>query len=82
MVEYKFLDEKLVLFLIAVGKAFAVLSDSEKRERYDRYGPEGVDEGLRRRRRHSSSSSEYEEEAFDPEELFNMFFGGRGFPGG
>ena len=58
-----------------------MLSDPEKRQRYDTYGPEGVDNGVRRRRRHSSTGSEYEDEAYDAQEIFNMFFGG-GFPGG
>ena len=64
-----------------MGKAFAVLSDNKLRERYDVYGPEEADSGLRRRRRRSSNSSDDEEEEFDPQDIFNMFFGG-GFPTG
>ena len=69
------------IFSTAVGKAFAVLSDADKRQRYDMYGADGVDTGVRRRRRSSSSGSEYEDEPYDAQEIFNMFFGG-GFPGG
>lgn len=36
---YLGLNEKLV-FLAAVGNAFAVLSDPEKKKQYDLYGPE------------------------------------------
>ena len=63
----------------AVGKAYSVLSDAEKRERYDLYGHEGVNTTQRRRR--DSSDDEFEQQDFDPQELFNMFFGG-GYPSG
>ncbi|GFR73911.1 DnaJ homolog subfamily B member 12-like [Elysia marginata] len=62
----------------AVGKAYSVLSDKEKKRQYDLYGPE---------MQPSRPSREYQEysNGFDgdisPEELFNMFFGG-GFPSG
>ena len=67
-------------FFLAVGKAFAVLSDQEKRQHYDEYGPDYVDATVHRRQRHSSSSyssfDDYyeDEEIFDPQEIFNMFF--------
>lgn len=57
----------------AIGKAFATLSDADKRKKYDLYGPE--EETSSR----SSSNSNYYETEVSPEELFNMFFGG-GFP--
>lgn len=63
---------------LAVGKAYAVLSDTEQRRRYDLYGPEEVH--VNRRRRRSSSDDDGDRE-FDPNEFFNMFFGG-GFPNG
>nr|CAB3238736.1 dnaJ homolog subfamily B member 14-like [Phallusia mammillata] len=59
----------------AVGKAYAVLSDTEQRRRYDLYGPEEVQVNRRRRR----NSSDNEDMEFDPNEFFNMFFGG-GYP--
>ena len=65
----------------AIGNAFAVLSDPEKRRRYDQIGPEENYEGVRRRRSHANGfdyTRGFEEE-FNPEEIFNMFFGG-GFP--
>jgi len=65
----------------AVGLAYATLSDSEKRNIYDRYGEEdpdnrggggggGMHPGFRRNGREPS-----------PEDIFNMFFGG-GMGGG
>ena len=56
----------------AIGKAFATLSDEDKRKKYDLYGPE-EDSSSR------SSHQPYYESEVSPEELFNMFFGG-GFP--
>ena len=57
-----------------VSKAFSCLSDSDKRATYDRYGDEAP--GLTRTR----SGQE-----FDPNDIFNAFFGGGfggpGFPG-
>ena len=61
-----------------MGKAFSVLSDPEKRRQYDLYGAEGVSTAARRR---YSNNSDDEQDGFDPQEIFNMFFGG-GFPSG
>ncbi|XP_041363843.1 dnaJ homolog subfamily B member 14-like [Gigantopelta aegis] len=61
----------------AVGTAFAVLSDSSKRKRYDTYGPE-MEAPSRRMNRDHDYSHGFEGD-ISPEELFNMFFGG-GFP--
>ena len=66
-------------FILAVGKAFSVLSDSEKRKEYDLYGPDGLAMYTSRHRRNDENNSE--EDLFDPQEIFNMFFGG-GFPSG
>ncbi|XP_014669726.1 PREDICTED: dnaJ homolog subfamily B member 12-like [Priapulus caudatus] len=70
----------------AIGNAFAVISDPEKRRRYDLYGAE--DNVATTSRRTHSRHPEYEfdfsrgfEGDISAEELFNMFFGG-GFPTG
>ncbi|XP_006783883.1 dnaJ homolog subfamily B member 12a [Neolamprologus brichardi] len=56
----------------AIGNAYAVLSNTEKRRQYDQYGEE---------RTHPSRHRHHHEFEADisPEDLFNMFFGG-GFP--
>lgn len=55
----------------AVGKAFAVLSDPDKRAHYDRYGDDApVQQQQPQGRRYA------QEEDITPEEIFNMFFGG------
>nr|CCA15182.1 hCG1784313 putative [Albugo laibachii Nc14] len=54
----------------AVGKAFAVLSDQEKRSHYDQYGSQGSGASQSNQRR------AYYEEDISPEDIFNMFFGG------
>lgn len=65
----------------AIGNAYAVLSDAEKRRQYDLYG--GDEERMSR----SSHRHEYEQDPshgfqadMSAEEIFNMFFGG-GYPG-
>ncbi|XP_077351891.1 dnaJ homolog subfamily B member 12a [Festucalex cinctus] len=56
----------------AIGNAYAVLSNVEKRRQYDQYGEE---------RSHPSRQRQHRDFEADisPEDLFNMFFGG-GFP--
>ncbi|XP_030011939.1 dnaJ homolog subfamily B member 12a [Sphaeramia orbicularis] len=56
----------------AIGNAYAVLSNAEKRRQYDQYGEE---------RTHTTRQRHHREFEADisPEDLFNMFFGG-GFP--
>ncbi|XP_062867870.1 dnaJ homolog subfamily C member 18 [Trichomycterus rosablanca] len=72
----------------AIGNAYAVLSNSEKRQQYDQYGEQGATETAS----HSSAQPRYThayhrtfhrdfEPDISPEELFNIFFGGR-FPTG
>jgi len=61
-----------------IGNAFAVLSDSEKRKRYDHYGSEAERMPSNRRQ---SGFYEYDfsrgfEGDISAEEIFNMFFGG------
>uniref|UniRef100_A0A3B4DKM8 J domain-containing protein n=1 Tax=Pygocentrus nattereri TaxID=42514 RepID=A0A3B4DKM8_PYGNA len=57
----------------AIGNAYAVLSNTEKRKQYDLYGEEKVHQS-----RHGHSHRGFEAD-ISPEDLFNMFFGG-GFP--
>ncbi|KAK3600876.1 hypothetical protein CHS0354_019223 [Potamilus streckersoni] len=61
----------------AIGNAFAVLSDEDKRKKYDLYGTE--EDQIRRSSRAESDYTHGFEGDISPEELFNMFFGG-GFP--
>ncbi|CAI5449257.1 unnamed protein product [Caenorhabditis angaria] len=70
----------------ALGNAYAVLSDADKRSQYDRYGSEVTANGDSPSRRRHGGGSFFEhdyahgfEAEFTPEEIFNMFFGG-GFP--
>lgn len=62
----------------AIGNAFAVLSDTEKRRKYDLYGPENEVATESRRGQRYDYTHGFEGD-ISPEELFNMFFGG-GFP--
>ncbi|XP_076830182.1 dnaJ homolog subfamily B member 12a isoform X2 [Brachyhypopomus gauderio] len=57
----------------AIGNAYAVLSNIEKRKQYDLYGEEKVHQS-----RHGHFHRGFEAD-ISPEDLFNMFFGG-GFP--
>ena len=67
----------------AIGNAYAVLSDTEKKRQYDLYGDE---EPARSRRSHHHGFYEYDDPShgfqadMTAEEIFNMFFGG-GMPG-
>merc|ERR1719210_783476 len=67
----------------AIGNAYAVLSDAEKKRQYDLYGAE---EPVRSRRSHQHGFYEYDDPShgfqadMTAEEIFNMFFGG-GMPG-
>uniref|UniRef100_A0A8C0G088 DnaJ heat shock protein family (Hsp40) member B12 n=1 Tax=Chelonoidis abingdonii TaxID=106734 RepID=A0A8C0G088_CHEAB len=61
----------------AIGNAYAVLSNPEKRTQYDQFGDEKVNPS-----RHGHSHTDFHrgfEADISPEDLFNMFFGG-GFP--
>jgi len=61
----------------AIGNAFAVLSDVEKRKQYDLYGPEEHRAGRGRggHGHHHDYTRGFEADV-TAEELFNMFFGG------
>jgi len=63
-----------------VSRAYACLSDADKRANYDRFGVEDPHQQLGRRGG-GGGRGVYQQEAFDPDEIFNMFFGG-GFGGG
>ncbi|MBN3312257.1 DJB12 protein, partial [Atractosteus spatula] len=61
----------------AIGNAYAVLSNADKRKQYDQYGEEKAHSS-----RHGRSHADFHrgfEADISPEDLFNMFFGG-GFP--
>ncbi|XP_051968831.1 dnaJ homolog subfamily B member 12-like [Xyrauchen texanus] len=57
----------------AIGNAYAVLSNVEKRRQYDQFGEQRSSAG-----RSSHQNAQFEAD-ISPEDLFNMFFGG-GFP--
>ena len=65
----------------AVSRAYACLSDPDKRANYDRYGHEDPSQ-LGRRGGPGAGHGMYQPDGFDPNEIFNMFFGGGGFGGG
>ncbi|XP_030630425.1 dnaJ homolog subfamily B member 12b [Chanos chanos] len=54
----------------AIGNAYAVLSNTDKRRRYDQFGEERSSAGRSRQ-----SEGDFEAD-ISPEDLFNMFFGG------
>ncbi|NXD44255.1 DJB12 protein, partial [Copsychus sechellarum] len=60
----------------AIGNAYAVLSNPEKRKQYDQFGDEKLNPA---RHGHSHDFHRGFEADISPEDLFNMFFGG-GFP--
>ncbi|CAH0481043.1 unnamed protein product [Peronospora belbahrii] len=55
----------------AVGKAFSILSDPDKRAHYDRYG----DDAPVQQQQHQGRTYGQDDD-ITPEEIFNMFFGG------
>ncbi|KAL4631374.1 hypothetical protein GN956_G15016 [Arapaima gigas] len=68
----------------AIGNAYAVLSNPEKRQQYDQYGEEEMAEPSPHagpQPRHRRNFYQEFESDISPEELFNIFFGGR-FPTG
>lgn len=69
----------------AIGNAYAVLSNPEKRQQYDQYGEQSVNapqpSAHSRHPGHQRSFHRDFQPDISPEELFNIFFGGR-FPTG
>ncbi|PIO67721.1 DnaJ domain protein [Teladorsagia circumcincta] len=66
----------------ALGNAYAVLSNEEKRKQYDMYGTSDTGNNVSRGPRGDFFEYDYAhgfDADFSPEEIFNMFFGG-GFP--
>ncbi|XP_032112196.1 dnaJ homolog subfamily B member 12 isoform X2 [Sapajus apella] len=61
----------------AIGTAYAVLSNPEKRKQYDQFGDD-KSQGARHGHGHGDFHRGFEAD-ISPEDLFNMFFGG-GFP--
>ncbi|XP_061660386.1 dnaJ homolog subfamily C member 18 isoform X4 [Syngnathoides biaculeatus] len=69
----------------AIGNAYAVLSNPEKRQQYDQYGDqspaaESASQPTTHHRHYRNFHRDFEAD-ISPEELFNIFFGGR-FPTG
>lgn len=64
----------VVWYFLAIGNAFSILSDPEKRRKYDLYGSESVTSQHSRRNGEWDYSHGFEAE-MTPEEIFNMFFG-------
>lgn len=70
----------------AIGNAYAVLSNPDKRQQYDQYGDLSAQPGAAQQQGrsrpgfHRSFHRDFEAD-ISPEELFNIFFGGR-FPTG
>ncbi|XP_053703073.1 dnaJ homolog subfamily C member 18 [Synchiropus splendidus] len=71
----------------AIGNAYAVLSSPEKRQQYDQYGDQSAASSASQQTHAHSRHGHYRtfhrdfEADISPEELFNIFFGGR-FPTG
>ena len=62
-----------------IGNAYGVLSDPDKRRRYDQYGIEGPQRSTARQYSNGYGDMHHGfEQEFDPEDIFNMFFGGMG----
>ncbi|RHY64047.1 hypothetical protein B5M09_005659 [Aphanomyces astaci] len=60
----------------AVGKAFTILSDDQKRADYDRFGDNAPGENNSRQRSRQQHHGGFHDEDISPEDIFNMFFGG------
>ena len=63
--------------LPAVSKAFQCLSDPDLRSNYDQFGHEDPQAMARQRQRNAHAQRRFEDD-FDPNDIFNAFFGGHG----
>ena len=61
-----------------IGAAYNTLSDGDKRAAFDRYGADGATQS-RGGGGHGGHHFHFDEDHINPDEIFNMFFGG-GFP--
>ncbi len=67
-----------------ISEAYAVLSDEEKRQMYDQYGHAGIDQQYSSEDifRNADFGDIFRGMGFDFQDIFNQFFGGRGFSRG
>ena len=70
-----------MIFFLVLGKAFAILSDKDKRDNYEQYGADGPQIQQRGGGGFHHHGGFYDDDGINPEEIFNMFFGG-GMPQG
>ncbi len=67
----------------AIGKAFAILTDTQKRKHYDMHGPDSFESNATTTSRRSNvyrtnatyGNNYWNDDEFSAEEIFNMFFG-------
>ena len=80
LLKVKFNQYEIIIVSIAIGHAFAILGDPDKRSSFDRYGIDS-DRGSNNRASgfRGFDSSPFEAE-ISPEDIFRMFMGNE-FPG-
>ena len=65
------------MFFQVISAAYKTLSDANERAAFDRYGADGATQS--RGGGHRGQHFHFDEDHINPDEIFNMFFGG-GFP--